>query len=239
MKNSEKNPAANSDSSTASRGKKTPHPWIAPSLLAADLTNLRTEIGKVEAAGADVLHVDVMDGHFVPNLTFGLPVIAAIKKHTQLPIDAHLMITNADTYIDAYAKAGCNWLSVHVEACPHLHRTLQQIRFHGMRAGVAINPGTALTALDAVLDHVDFVLVMTVNPGFGGQGFIQGSWERVKQLRKNIGNRPVQIEVDGGIKMSNAAEAVDAGCDILVVGTGLFGEKDYLHTVKKLRGEHG
>jgi ribulose-phosphate 3-epimerase len=210
---------------------------IAPSLLAADLTNLRTEIEKVEDAGADVLHVDVMDGHFVPNLTFGLPVIAAIKKYTGLPIDAHLMITNADSYIEAYAKAGCSWLSVHVEACPHLHRTTHHIRHNGMKAGVAINPGTPLSALDAILDHIDFVLVMTVNPGFGGQNFIAGSWERIAELKKKIGNRPVKIEVDGGIKASNAKDAVSAGAEILVVGTGLFGEKDYLATVKKLRGE--
>lgn len=212
---------------------------IAPSLLAADLTNLRTEIEKVEDAGADVLHVDVMDGHFVPNLTFGLPVIAAIKKYTGLPIDAHLMITNADAYIEAYAKAGCSWLSVHVEACPHLHRTTQHIRHNGMKAGVAINPGTPLSALDAILDHIDFVLVMTVNPGFGGQNFISGSWERISELKKKIGNRPVKIEVDGGIKVSNAKDAVAAGAEILVVGTGLFGEKDYLATVKKLRGDNG
>jgi len=212
---------------------------IAPSLLAADLMNLRTEIEKIEDAGADVLHVDVMDGHFVPNLTFGLPVIAAIKKNTRLPIDAHLMISNADAYIDAYAKAGCSWLSVHVEACPHLHRTTQQIRHNGMKAGIAINPGTPLTALDAILDHVDFVLVMTVNPGFGGQSFISGSWERIAELKKKIGDRPVKIEVDGGIKAANAKDAVAAGAEILVVGTGLFGEKDYLATVKKLRGDNG
>ena len=207
---------------------------IAPSLLAADLTRLGEEVAAVEAAGADVLHFDVMDGHFVPNLTFGFPVIEALRKITKLPIDAHLMIQNADAYLERFAQAGCNWLSVHVEACPHLHRTLSRIRELGMRAGVAINPGTPLSSLDAVLDGTDFVLIMSVNPGFGGQKFIDGTWDRVRELKKKAPH--VAIEIDGGIKESNAGQAIQAGAEILVVGTGLFGTKDYKATVKALRG---
>ena len=207
---------------------------IAPSLLAADLTRLGEEVRAIEAAGADVLHFDVMDGHFVPNLTFGFPVIEALKRITKLPIDAHLMISNADAYVERFAQAGCDWLSVHVEACPHLHRTLSRIRELGMKAGVAINPGTPLSSLDAILNDVDFILVMSVNPGFGGQKFIQNSWERIRELKKKAPH--VQIEIDGGIKESNCADAIAAGAEVLVVGTGLFSTSDYAVTVKKLRG---
>lgn len=206
---------------------------VAPSLLAADLTRLAEEVAAVEAAGADVLHFDVMDGHFVPNLTFGFPVIEALRKITKLPIDAHLMITNADAYIDRFAAAGCNWLSVHVEACPHLHRTLGRIKELGLRAGVAINPGTPLTAIDAVLPDIDFVLVMSVNPGFGGQKFIDQTWERIRTLKRHAPH--VQIEIDGGIKESNATDAAEAGAEVLVVGTGLFGTPDYKKTIQSLK----
>ena len=207
---------------------------IAPSLLAADLTRLGEEVRAVEAAGVDLLHFDVMDGHFVPNLTFGFPVIEALRKLTKLPIDAHLMIQNADAYLERFAQSGCNWLSVHVEACPHLHRTLSRIRELGMKAGVAINPGTPLSSLDAVLGDVDFILVMSVNPGFGGQKFIDGSWDRVRELKRKAPH--VQIEIDGGIKESNAGTARAAGAEVLVVGTGLFGTPDYAQTVKNIRG---
>lgn len=207
---------------------------IAPSLLAADLTRLGEEVRAVEAAGVDLLHFDVMDGHFVPNLTFGFPVIEALRKLTKLPIDAHLMIQNADAYLERFAQSGCNWLSVHVEACPHLHRTLSRIRELGMKAGVAINPGTPLSSLDAVLGDVDFILVMSVNPGFGGQKFIEGSWDRVRELKRKAPH--VQIEIDGGIKESNAGTARAAGAEVLVVGTGLFGTPDYAQTVKNIRG---
>ncbi len=208
-------------------------PLIAPSILAADLTRLGEEVNAVEAAGADLLHFDVMDGQFVPNISFGFPVIEALRKHTKLPIDAHLMIQNADAFIDRFAAAGCNWLSVHVEACPHLHRTLSRIRELGMRAGVAINPGTPLSALDAVLGNVDFVLVMSVNPGFGGQTFIEATWDRIREIRKRAPH--LQIEIDGGIKQSNAGTALAAGCDVLVVGTGLFGTPDYKKTIANLK----
>ncbi len=208
---------------------------IAPSLLAADLTRLGEEVRAVEAAGADVLHFDVMDGHFVPNLTFGFPVIEALKKITRLPIDAHLMIQNADAFLDRFAQAGCDWLSVHVEACPHLHRTVSRIRELGMKPGVAINPGTPLSSLDAVLPHLDFVLAMSVNPGFGGQKFIEGTWDRIRELKKRAPH--LQVEIDGGIKVSNAKDAIAAGADILVVGTGLFGTPDYAQTVQALRGK--
>lgn len=207
---------------------------VAPSLLAADISRLGEEVRAVEAAGADVLHFDVMDGHFVPNISFGFPVIEALRKLSKLPIDAHLMISNADAYLERFAQAGCNWLSVHVEACPHLHRTLSRIKELGMRAGVAINPGTPLSSLDAVLDAMDFALIMSVNPGFGGQKFIDGTWDRIRTLKKKAPH--VQIEIDGGIKESNAGEAAAAGAEVLVVGTGLFGTKDYAATVKKIRG---
>lgn len=211
-----------------------PKTWIAPSLLAADLTRLGEEVAAVEKAGADVLHFDVMDGHFVPNLTFGFPVIEALRKITRLPIDAHLMIQNADLYLERFAQAGCNWLSVHVEACPNLSRTLGRIRDLGMRAGVAISPGTPLSSIEPVLDAADFVLVMSVNPGFGGQKFISGTWDRLRELKKLAPK--VQLEIDGGIKESNAADAIEAGAEVLVVGTGLFGTKDYRQTIQNLKG---
>lgn len=209
---------------------------IAPSLLACDFGRLKEEIAKVEEAGADVLHVDVMDGHFVPNITIGFPVIESIRKITRLPIDAHLMIAEADRYLETFNSVGCDWISVHVEACPHLHRTLSRIKELGMKAGIAVNPGTSLSALDGALTDSDFVLLMSVNPGFGGQRFIANSIQRIKDLKKKIGSHNVQIEIDGGIKMENAKEVTDAGAEILVVGTGLFAQADYKATIKKLKG---
>lgn len=207
--------------------------WVAPSLLAADLTRLGEEVQAIEAAGADLIHFDVMDGHFVPNLTFGFPVIEAIKRISKLPIDAHLMVSNADAYLDRFAQSGCQWLSVHVEACPHLNRTLNRIRELGMRPGVAINPGTSLSSLDAVLHDCDFVLVMSVNPGFGGQSFIPETLARVKAIKEKAPH--LLVQVDGGIKTANAKAVLQAGADILVVGTGLFGQPDYARTVAELR----
>jgi ribulose-phosphate 3-epimerase len=208
---------------------------IAPSLLASDLSRLADEIRDLEGAGADVLHFDIMDGHFVPNITFGFPVLECLRPLTKLPFDAHLMIQNADRYLEEFARVGCNWLSVHVEACPHLHRTLQRIRELGMRPGIAINPGTALTALDAALPYADYVLVMSVNPGFGGQNFIPESFDRVRELRRKIGKNRIQIEIDGGIKKENIGAAVAAGAEILVIGTGLMKAKNYSTAVKELR----
>ncbi|MFM8316259.1 MAG: ribulose-phosphate 3-epimerase [Deltaproteobacteria bacterium] len=210
---------------------------IAPSMLASDLSALGEEIKNLEKAGIDILHFDIMDGQFVPNITFGFPVLETLRKTTKLTFDAHLMIQDADQYLEDFKKAGCDWLSVHVEACPHLHRTVQQIKSLGMKAGVAINPGTSLDSLNGILDFADFILVMSVNPGFGGQSFIGNSFERVKELKKRIGKRKVQIQIDGGIKKENIREAVKSGCDILVMGTGFFGFKDYKKAVTELSKE--
>ncbi len=208
---------------------------IAPSLLACDFSRLGEEIRAVEKAGADVLHLDIMDGHFVPNITFGMPIIEKIRPLTKLPLDAHLMITDADKYIEAFKDVGCDWISVHVEACPHLNRTLNQIRKLGMKAGIAINPGTSLAMLEGALSEADYVLIMSVNPGFGGQGFIDQSLDRVRQLKRQLTEKTTKIQIDGGIKESNIRRVVDAGADILVIGTGLFAAPDYQAQIKKLR----
>ena len=208
---------------------------IAPSLLAADLSRLGEEIKALEAAGADVLHFAVMDGHFVPNITFGLPVMEKVRGLTELPFDAHLMITNPDQYLEPFAQAGCNWLSVHIETCPHIHRTIHRIQELGMKAGVVINPGTSLHSLDAIIEEVDYVLVMSVNPGFGGQKFIPQSLERIEELKKmiNVGN--ARIQIDGGIKTENIGLASKAGAEIMVVGTGLLGADNYQKRIEELR----
>jgi len=210
---------------------------IAPSLLASDLSNLKEEVQCLEKAGADLLHFDVMDGHFVPNLTFGAPVIEWVRKHTQLTIDAHLMVENADQYLEDFSKAGCNWLSVHIEACPHIQRTLTRIRELGMKAGVAINPGTSLFSLESAIQYCDFILVMSVNPGFGGQKFIPAMLDRVREIKKNLKLEGPLIQMDGGIKVENIFEVAQAGVDIAVVGTGLFCEKDYPSQINKLRNK--
>lgn len=210
---------------------------IAPSMLASDLSALGAEIKNLEDAGIEILHFDIMDGQFVPNITFGFPVLETLRKKTKLIFDAHLMIKDADRYLEDFKNAGCDWLSVHIEACPHIHRTLSQIKKLGMKAGVAINPGTSLDSLDGVLDFADFILLMSVNPGFGGQSFIQNSFERSKELKRRIGNRNVKIEIDGGIKKENIREAVISGCDILVMGTGFFSLKDYKKAVIDLSKE--
>jgi ribulose-phosphate 3-epimerase len=210
---------------------------IAPSILSADFTRLGEEVHAVEAAGADWIHADVMDGHFVPNITFGPLVVAAVRKITRLPIDVHLMIESPDRYIKAFAEAGADWISVQVETCPHLNRTVQQIKEAGAKAGVVLNPSTPLSALDWVLEYADYVLIMSVNPGFGGQAFIGNSLEKIRRLRRMIGDRGLstRIEVDGGIKENNIAEVATAGADVFVAGSAIFGQKDYRQVIARFK----
>jgi len=210
---------------------------IAPSILSADFSRLGEEIRTVESAGADWIHVDVMDGHFVPNITIGPLVVEAVKRSTPLPIDVHLMIENADAYITAFARAGASHISVQVEACLHLHRTVQHIKASGAKAGVVLNPSTPIESLAWILEDIDYVLVMSVNPGFGGQKFIPNSILKIKALRKLIEDRGLSalIEVDGGINETTIAEVAAAGADVLVAGSAIFGSKDYRRTIERFR----
>jgi ribulose-phosphate 3-epimerase len=210
---------------------------IAPSILSADFTKLGQQIEIVEAAGASLLHVDVMDGRFVPNITVGLPVVQAISRATQLPIDAHLMIVEPGRYAEQFVKAGAQMVSIHIEADPHAHRTLSAIRAAGAQAGIAINPATPLSALDEALKFADYVLLMSVNPGFGGQAFIPESLDKVRRLRKLIDERGLKtrIEIDGGIDAENIAEVASAGAEIIVSGSAIFGAPDPAVALRKLR----
>ena len=212
-------------------------PLIAPSILSADFTRLGAEIEAVQAAGADMIHVDVMDGRFVPNITYGPIIVNAVRRVTTLPIDAHLMIENPERYIEAFARAGADMISVHAETCPHLNRTLHQIREAGCRAGAVLNPATPLSALEWVLEIADFILIMSVNPGFGGQSFVPSALERIRSLRESLQTRnpQAQIQIDGGVNPQTAPAVIAAGADILVAGSAIFGSDDYAKTIELMR----
>ena len=214
---------------------------IAPSILSADFSRLGEEIRAIEAGGADYVHVDVMDGHFVPNITIGPLVVEAARKVTNLPLDVHLMIENPDRYIPDFAKAGADILTVHQETVPHLHRTVQLIRSLGKKAGVSINPATPVATLDLILDDLDLVLVMSVNPGFGGQSFIPSCLGKIAALRRMIAERglKVELEVDGGVKTDNIGRIAAAGADVLVAGSAVFGTDDYRETIVTLKRNAG
>jgi len=209
---------------------------LAPSILSADFAKLAEEVTAAAEGGATLLHVDVMDGHFVPNITIGPPVVESLRKATDLPLDTHLMIENPDQYIPAFADAGADWISVHQEVCRHLHRTLELIRSHGASPGVVINPATPVETLGEVLEMVDYVLVMTVNPGFGGQKFIPASIEKIRKLgtMRNAKGANFRIEVDGGISLDTVAEVVRAGAEVLVAGSAVFGHGDPTTNARQL-----
>lgn len=210
---------------------------IAPSILSADFSNLKDEILKLEKGGADYIHLDVMDGIFVPNITFGAPVIKNIRKFTNIPFDVHLMIDKPERYIKDFVDAGADIITVHQEATTHLHRTIEMIKSFGVKAGVALNPATPLETLEYVLDYVDLVLIMTVNPGFGGQKFIDSTRRKIKKIKSMVTERDlnVLIEADGGIKLDNFREIVDCGLDIIVVGSGIFEADDIVERVRMFK----
>lgn len=215
-------------------------PLIAPSILSADFSKLGAEVQAVEAAGADWIHIDVMDGHFVPNITMGPLVVEAVRRSTALPLDVHLMIENPDQYVAEFSKAGADYISVQVETCTHLHRTLHLIKEHSVKAGAVLNPATPLTSLDWVLDDLDLVLVMSVNPGFGGQKFIASSLEKIRALRRLIDENHLKtlIQVDGGVNRGTVGDITRAGADVLVAGSAIFGSDDYQATIAELKAAH-
>ncbi len=210
---------------------------IAPSILSADFARLGDEIRALEAGGADYVHIDVMDGHFVPNITIGPLIVEAVRKVTDMPLDVHLMIENPDQYIPDFAKAGADIITVHYEAVPHLHRTVQLIHSLGKKAGVSLNPATPVSSLEVILEELDLVLLMSVNPGFGGQNFIPSCLPKIEALRKEIDRRGlnVELEIDGGVKPANIAAIAGAGADVFVAGSAVFGASDYQATIAELR----
>lgn len=208
---------------------------IAPSILSADFSTLGEEVKAIDDAGCDYIHIDVMDGHFVPNLTFGPPIISAIRRWTDLPFDVHLMIDPAQPYLEDYAKAGADIITVHAEADKHLDRSLQVIKDLGKKAGVSLNPHTPVNVIEHVLDRLDLILIMSVNPGFGGQAFIPSALDKIRAVKEMIGDRDIEIEVDGGVNAATAKSVVDAGANVLVAGSAVFKGDDYAKTIQDIK----
>lgn len=210
---------------------------IAPSILSADFANLLDDIKKVEEAGVELLHIDIMDGHYVPNISFGPVVLKSLHGKTNIPFDVHLMIENPDNYIEEFVKCGADIITIHAETTTHIHRTIQNIKSFGVKAAVSLNPGTSLSVLEEVLSELDMVLLMSVNPGFGGQSFIDSTLDKIKRLKSMIDAKglSIDIQVDGGVKLDNAAEIVEAGANVLVAGSAIFNTENVVETVKKFR----